>query len=183
MMSGESEITSADDMNPQEGGVVAAPYGREMRIEIDQLSVTGHVVFAGRDGLVKVQTGGNVAQNTTQTIQIGGVETTPQEFERMQREIRRVEDAIPQTDLLPEAQEAARHDLKTVEAQLTAEKKPNQRILVRAARSLLRYSPALTAAALTLFDLPLVGAIVGSAGELAVSFHEMITRHNTSKGQ
>ena len=182
-MTARQDDNGTGGMNPQEGGVVAAPYGREMRIEIDQLSVTGHVVFAGRDGMVKVQTGGNVAQNTRQTIHIGGIETTPQEFEQMQREIRRVESAIQNTDLLPEAQEAARHDLQTVEAQLTAEKKPNQRILVRAAKSLLRYSPALTAAALTLFDLPLVGAIVGSAGELAVSFHEMITRHNASRGQ
>ncbi|MCY4464835.1 MAG: hypothetical protein OXE46_04790 [Chloroflexi bacterium] len=160
---------------------MAAPYRRDMHIEIDQLSVTGHVVFAGRDGLVKVQTGGNVAQNTHQTISIGGVETTQQEYERMLREIRRVEEAIKQTDLLPEHKEAARHDLQTVEAQLTTPKKPNQHILVRAGKSLLRYSPALTAAALTLFDQPLVGAIVGSAGEVAASFHDLLSRHNNAK--
>lgn len=164
-----------------EGGVVAAPYGRDMHIEIDQLTATGHVVFAGRDGLVKVQTGGNVAQNTRQTINIGGIETTQQDFEHMLGEIRRVEEAIKQTNLLPESKEAAQHDLQTVKAQLTTPKKPNQRILVRAAKSLLRYSPALTAAALTLFDQPLVGAIVGSAGEVAASFHDLISRHNNSR--
>ncbi len=168
-------------MSASDESLVTAPYTRDMHIEIDQLSVTGHVVFAGRDGLVKVQTGGNVAQHTSQTIHIGGVETTPQEYETMLREIRRVESAIKQTQLLPEAREAAQHDLKTVEAQLTTPKKPNQHILLRAAKSLLRYSPALTAAALTLFDQPLVGAIVASAGEAASNFHDMVSRHNKPK--
>ena len=66
---------------------------------------------------------------------------------------------------------------RTVEAQLTTTKRPNPRILVRAAKSLLRFSPALTAAALTLFDQPLVGAILASAGEVAINFHEAIARH------
>ncbi len=180
-MKAPSADTSAGGLNASEGGVVASPYRRDMHIEIDQLSVTGHVVFAGRDGLVKVQTGGNVAQHTRQTIHIGGVETTPQEYQQMLGEIRRVEEIIKQTKLLPESKEAAQHDLQTVKAQLTTPKKPNQRILVRAAKSLLRYSPALTAAALTLFDQPLVGAIVGSAGEIASSFHDLISRHNNSK--
>ena len=165
-------------MTVSDKSLAASPYARDMHIEIDQLSVTGHVVFAGRDGMVKVQTGGNVAQNTNQTINIGGVETTPQEFDAMLREIRRVESAIKQTPMLPEAREAAQHDLKTVEAQLTTPKKPNQHILMRAAKSLLRYSPALTAAALTLFDQPLVGAIVASAGEAASSFHDLVSRHS-----
>ena len=180
-MKAPSEDTGTSDMQVSEGGVVAAPYRRDMHIEIDQLSVTGHVVFAGRDGLVKVQTGGNVAQNTRQIISIGGIETTQQEYEQMLGEIRRVEETIKQTNLLPESKEAAQHDLQTVKAQLTTPKKPNQRILVRAARSLLRYSPALTAAALTLFDQPLVGAIVGSAGEIAASFHDLISRHSNPK--
>ncbi|MCY4146494.1 MAG: hypothetical protein OXF90_08535 [Chloroflexi bacterium] len=160
---------------------MAAPYSRDMHIEIDQLSVTGHVVFAGRDGLVKVQTGGNVAQNTRQTICIGGIETTQQAYQQMLGEIRRVEEAVKQARLLPESKEAAQHDLQTVKAQLTTPKKPNQRILVRAAKSLLRYSPALTAAALTLFDQPLVGTIVGSAGEIAASFHDLISQRSASK--
>lgn len=168
-------------MKASEGRVVADPHRRDMHIEIDQLTATGHVVFAGRDGMVKVQTGGNVAQSTRQTISIGGIETTQQEYEQMLGELRRVEEAIKQTNLLPESKEAARHDLQTVKAQLTTPKKPNPHILVRAAKSLLRYSPALTAAALTLFDQPLVGAIVGSAGEVAASFHDLISQRNNSK--
>jgi len=35
----------------------------------------------------------------------------------------------------------------------------------------------LTAAALTLFDQPLVGAILASFGEIAVNFHEAVKRH------
>ena len=154
----------------------------DINIDIDHLSVTGHVVFAGRDGQVKVQTGGDVAQHTNQTVTVGGIETTPQEFDMMLQCIRNVEDTInKEQQLAPETREAARHDLQTVETQLTASKKPNPRILLRAAKSLLRFSPALTAAALTLFDQPLVGAILASAGEVAINFHEAIMRHRPGK--
>ncbi|MCY4538459.1 MAG: hypothetical protein OXE52_09560 [Chloroflexi bacterium] len=156
------------------------PYRRDLNIEIDHLSVTGHVVFAGRDGKVHVQTGGDVAQHTNQTVTVGGVETTPKELDIMIRSIRDVEDTIRKENLNPQLQEAAMHDLQTVEAQLTKEKKPNPRILLRAAKSLLRFSPALTAAALTLFDQPLVGAILASFGEVAVNFHDSIRRHNSA---
>ncbi len=156
------------------------PYRRDLNIEIDQLSVTGHVVFAGRDGKVHVQTGGDVAQHTNQTVTVGGVETTPTELDMMIRCIRDVEDTIKKDNLNPQLQEAAMHDLQTVEAQLTKEKKPNPRILMRAAKSLLRFSPALTAAALTLFDQPLVGAILASFGEVAVNFHDAVRRHNSA---
>jgi hypothetical protein len=158
------------------------PYRRDINIEIDHLSVTGHVVFAGRDGQVKVQTGGDVAQHTNQTITVGGVETTPQELDMMLQCIRNVESTInEERQLQPESREAAIHDLQTVEAQLTTAKKPNPRLLLRAAKSLLRFSPALTAAALTLFDQPLVGAILASAGEVAINFHEAVTRHRPGK--
>ena len=73
------------------------------------------------------------------------------------------------------------HDLHTVEAQLTASKKPNPRILMRAAKSLLRFSPALTAAALTLFDQPLVGAILASVGEVAINFQEALSGSRAAK--
>ncbi len=164
--------TSLDQARAQRGNI---------NIEIDHLSVTGHVVFAGRDGQVKVQTGGDVAQHTNQTVTVGGVETTPQELDMMLQCIRNVESTIKQEKLLPEAKDEAMHDLQTVEAQLTTSKKPNPRILLRAAKSLLRFSPALTAAALTLFDQPLVGAILASAGEVAINFHEAITRHRPGK--
>ena len=153
------------------------PYRRDINIEIDHLSVTGHVVFAGRDGKVHVQTGGDVAQHTHQTVTVGGVETSPQAFDLMLQSIRNVEQTIQSESLNKESQVAAMHDLQTVEAQLTTKKKPNPRLLVRAAKSLLRFSPALTAAALTLFDQPLVGAILASAGEMAINFHESIQRH------
>ncbi len=154
----------------------------DINIDIDHLSVTGHVVFAGRDGQVRVQTGGDVAQHTNQTVTVGGVETTPQELDMMIQCIRNVEQTInTEKRLQPESREAAMHDLQTVESQLTTTKRPNPRILIRAAKSLLRFSPALTAAALTLFDQPLVGAILASAGEVAINFHEAIARHRPSK--
>ncbi len=159
----------------------ALPQRPDINIEIDHLSVTGHVVFAGRDGQVKVQTGGDVAQHTNQTVTVGGVETTPQEFDMMLQCIRNVEDTIQKDNLASENREAAMHDLNTVEAQLTASAKPNPRILMRAAKSLLRFSPALTAAALTLFDQPLVGAILASVGEVAINFQEAISGQRATK--
>ena len=153
----------------------------DINIDIDHLSVTGHVVFAGRDGQVKVQTGGDVAQHTNQTVTVGGVETTPQEFDMMLQCIRNVEDTIQKEKMATENQEAAMHDLQTVEAQLTSSKKPNPRILMRAAKSLLRFSPALTAAALTLFDQPLVGAILASVGEVAINFQEALSGQRAAK--
>ena len=157
------------------------PFKPNINIEIDHLSVTGHVVFAGRDGQVNVQTGGDVAQHTNQTITAGGVETTPQELDLMMNCIQNVAETIKGDSMNKESKEAAMHDLQTVEEQLTTEKKPNPRILMRAAKSLLRFSPALTAAALTLFDQPLVGAILASFGEVAVNFHEVVRRHSAAK--
>ncbi len=152
-----------------------------INIDIDHLSVTGHVVFAGRDGQVQVQTGGDVAQHTSQTVTVGGVETTAREYEMMLQSIRHVEDTIRRDRLGAEKQEAALHDLRAVEAQLTTSKKPNPRILARAAKSLLRFSPALTAAALTLFDQPLVGAILASVGEVAMNLHEALSGSRAPK--
>lgn len=170
MTSGERRLAKTQPRQPN------------ISIDIDQLSVTGHVVFAGRDGQVQVQTGGDVAQHTHHTVTVGGVETTAQEVDLMLQCFRKMEDSINSQRQLPaDTREAALHDLKTVEAQLTTRAKPNPRILVRAAKSLLRFSPALTAAALTLFDQPLVGAILASAGEAAINFHEAITRSRAAK--
>ena len=169
MNSSDSSLEKLTEQRPQ------------INIDIDHLSVTGHVVFAGRDGQVKVQTGGDVAQHTNQTVTVGGVETTPQELDMMIQCIRNVEETVKQEALPAESQEAAMHDLQMVEQQLTTSKPPNTRLLLRAAKSLLRFSPALTAAALTLFDQPLVGAIMASAGEVAFNFHEAISRHRSAK--
>lgn len=179
----EQQVKGRWNMESDKSGPGATKQIRpDINIEIDHLAVTGHVVFAGRDGQVKVQTGGDVAQHTNQTVTVGGVETTPQEFDMMLQCIRDVEDTIKnEKQLAQEARETATHDLQTVEAQLTTSRKPNPRILLRAAKSLLRFSPALTAAALTLFDQPLVGAILASAGEVAINFHEAIMRHRPGK--
>jgi len=40
---------------------------------------------------------------------------------------------------------------------------------------------ALTAAALTLFDQPLVGAILASVGEVAINFQEAVAGHRAAK--
>lgn len=164
--------------NRGQNGMARRP---DINIDIDNLSVTGHLVFAGRDGQVKVQTGGDVAQHTNQTVTVGGVETTPQEFDMMLQCFRNMEDTIKKDNLANESREAAIHDLHTVEAQLTSSKKPNPRILIRAAKSLLRFSPALTAAALTLFDQPLVGAILASVGEVAINFQEALSGQRAAK--
>jgi len=150
------------------------------------ITASGHVVIAGRDSLIKVQTGGDVAQHTHQTVTVGGVETSPQELEIMLQCFREFGETIQSQRQLPAgAREAAMHDLNTFEQQLTAKKTPNIHILKRAAKSLLRlslrFSPALIAAAFSLFDQPLVGAIMSSTGEAGVKLYETIMRHHPDK--
>ncbi len=150
-----------------------------MNIEFEQLSVTGHVVFAGRDGSVSVNTGGNVDQQTTQTITVGGIETTPEALEHLLAKIDEVNQVIEADDLDEETKEAAAHDLAVIEKQLTSSKKPNAKILVTAARTLYRISPVLASAVFALFGEPLASQIVVGVGGIAVQFFEtLMKRHN-----
>ena len=149
---------------------------RDMNIEVGHLSVTGHVVFAGRDGQVNVSTGGDVAQHTTQTITVGGVETTREALDSMIETIRGIDEKIEEDSLDEESKEAAEFDLRTIEDQLTGIKKPNGRILVTALKSLYRLSPVLASGIMALFGEPLVAQIIAGVGGIAVQFYDMVLK-------
>lgn len=151
-----------------------------MHIDVEHLSVTGHVVFAGRDGSVSVNTGGDVDQQSTQTITIGGVETTQQALESMQAKLKSLTQSIENESFDDETKDDALHDLKTVEEQLTASNKPNSRILTKAARALYRLSPVLATGVISLFGDPLVTQIVAGAGGIAVQFLDAISRRHSA---
>jgi len=147
-----------------------------MNVEFGTMSVTGHVVFAGRDGNVTVQTGGNVDSQTTQTITVGGVETTQEMFDGLINRLQELNLIIEQESFDEETEEEALHDLKTIEDQLTRSKKPNSKILIKAARALYRLSPMLASGVFALFGEPLVSQIVVGVGGIAVQFVEALMK-------
>ncbi|MEQ8674105.1 MAG: hypothetical protein RLP44_22340 [Aggregatilineales bacterium] len=155
--------------------------GREMNIDVGHLSVTGHVVFAGRDGSVSVNTGGDVAQTNNTTMTVGGVETTRADYDSMVASVRTVDQKIKEdTKLEPDEKAAAAYNLKVVEEQLTSEKPPNPHILVQAARSLYDVSPAIAGAVISLFTEPLVGQIVLTVGGIAKGFYDTVIKGGVS---
>ena len=150
---------------------------RNMNIEFQSLSVnTGHVIFSGRDATITVQTGRDVAQHGTQTITVGGVETTREAFDKMMLAIREMDKTIEDASLDEDTTEAALDDLQRLEKQLTSTKKPNARILVSAAKSLARISPMLASGVIALLGEPLVAQIVAGVGGIAVQFYHMLTQ-------
>lgn len=152
-----------------------------MRIDIGHLSATGNVVISGRDGSVYVNTGGNVDQQSQQVITVGGIETTQQELDKLMAKIRSVDDAIVGSDLDDDSKEAAELDLKILEEQLTASKKPNAKVVVKTARALYRLSPVLASAIFALFGEPLAAQIMAGVGGLAIQFLEALMKRHTSK--
>lgn len=151
-----------------------------MHIEFDSVSVnTGHVVFSGRDTVIHTHTGGDVEQNATQHITIGGVETTPEELDRMIAAIRKIDQTIETAALDEDSTEEALDELQRLEKQLTSSKKPNPRILVNAAKSLFRISPMLASGVIALFGEPLVAQIVAGVGGIALQFYNSIMQKKT----
>ena len=155
--------------------------GQGMQIEVGHLSVTGHVVFAGRDGSVNVTTGGDVEQTANASITVGGVETSRQDYDGMVSSIRDVQKTIKTEDLEASEKAAAEHNLKTIETQLTAESVPNPHVLSQATKLLYRASPRIAGELVSLFSNPLVGQIVESAGEAAISVRDAILKSKKAK--
>jgi len=170
-MTNNSDKDQHSDIRPDGG----------MHVDIGHLSASGNVVISGRDGSVYVNTGGNVEHQTTQTITVGGVETTREALEQMMTKIQSVQTAIVESNIDEETQEAAEYDLKTLQEQLTNSKKPNAKILVKAARGLYRISPMLASAVFALFNEPLASQIMMAVGGVATQFVEAIMKRHTNK--
>ncbi|MDQ7026253.1 MAG: hypothetical protein Q9P44_11945 [Anaerolineae bacterium] len=154
---------------------------RAMKIDVGHLSVTGHVVFAGRDGQVNVNTGGDVAQSNTTTLSIGGVETNRQAYDSLIASIRSAQQILDEVEIDPDEKEAAQRDMNDVEEQLTASQKPNAYILRRAANALYKLSPAIAGAVVSIFSEPLVGQIVAGLGGLALQFSDVLMNIKSSQ--
>ena len=142
----------------------------KMQVDVGHLSVTGHVIFAGRDAAISVNTGGDVAQTNTTSMTVGGVETNREQYDSMLSSIRNVSSTLESEPLEPETLEAAEHNLLTVEKQLSSERKPNPQILIQALELLKSVSPKVADALLALFTEPLVGQIVRMSGGVLESF-------------
>jgi hypothetical protein len=171
-------MTSSHNNNPKREN--SEDY-RAMNIDVGHLSVTGHVVFAGRDGQVNVNTGGDVAQTNTTTMTVGGVETNRQAYDSLVASIRSCQQIVETADIEPEQKEAAQQDMKNVEEQLTSAQKPNSYILVRAAKALYKLSPAIAGAIVSIFSEPLAGQIVTGIGGIAIQFFEALMNVKPSK--
>lgn len=155
--------------------------GQGMKIDVGHLSVTGHVVFAGRDGSVNVTTGGDVEQTANTTLTVGGVKASREDYDGMVSSIRDVQKTIKNEPLEPSVKVAAEHNMQTIETQLTAESTPNPHILTQATTSLYRSSPKIAGQVVALFSNPLVGQIVESAGEAAIALRDAILKRRAKK--
>lgn len=155
--------------------------GQGMQIDVGHLSVTGHVVFAGRDGSVNVSTGGDVEQTANTSLMVGGVEASREDYDGMVTSIRDVQKTINNEELEASVQAAAEHNLQTIETQLTAESSPNPHVLSQATRSLYRASPRIAGQLVALFSNPLVGQIVESAGETAMALRDSMLNSKKRK--
>lgn len=154
------------NQNPREDNQDPA----NMKIDVGHLSVTGHVIFAGRDATISVNTGGDVAQTNTTTMTVGGVETSREAYDSMVTSLRNVSSTIESEPLEPEVREVAEYNLNTVEQQLTSERKPNSTLLLQALQALKVISPGIATALMALFTEPLVGQIVQSLGGAIENF-------------
>lgn len=154
---------------------------REMYIDIDQLSVTGHVVFAGRDGTVKVNTGGDVDQTTTHTVTIGGIQASPEAAENLITTIEQVEETIETDTVDEETKEVAQHHFATIKKLLLSKKRPNPKILIHAVKILFRISPLMASGIIAIFGEPLAAQIVGTLGGGAVQFFERLMARSEQK--
>jgi hypothetical protein len=140
-----------------------------MHIDVDHLSVTGHVVFAGRDGTVNVNTGGDVAQNTENSVTVGGVETTRESYDQMVSTIEQVEQKFEE-EPDEDTKEAARHYFDTIKQLLLSTKKPNPKILISTVKSLAKLGPLFVSGVSEVFGEPLAAKIVAELGQGASEF-------------
>jgi phage-related protein len=145
-----------------------------VHFDIDYLSAAGNIVIAGRNGSLSVNTGGDVDQNSTVTMTVGGVQATQEQFDDLLRSVRNLENTIKNEISDPEENEVAQHNLKTMLEQLMGKKKPNGRILVQAARVLYKLSPAVAGAVLSVFSEPLVEKIITATGGIAMQFYQAL---------
>ena len=160
----------------QETKVNRSQANNGVQADIGHLSVTGHVVFAGRDGTVNVNTGGDVAQNTNNMMTVAGVETTRDAYNSMVSTLDKVEKQYEEEASDEETSEAAIHYLQTIKKLLMGKKKPNLSILMDSVKSLKRLGPIFAGGVAEVMAEPLVAKIMTELGENASKIIHLLRR-------
>lgn len=133
---------------------------RGLSVDIEHMSITGHAAFAGRDASIQVNTGGNVAQNSENTITVGGVETTQKEHDKLASKIEAVQQQFEREETDEETKEAARHYIETIKKLLLGKNKPNPKILISTVKSISKLGPIFAIGIAQVFGEPLASKII-----------------------
>lgn len=147
-----------------------------VQADIGHLSVTGHVVLAGRDGSVNVNTGGDVAQNTNNMMTVAGIETTRDAYNSMVSTIDAVEKQFEEEAPDEDTGEEALHHLETIKKLLMKKKKPNLKILMNSLKSLKRLGPVFAGGAAQVLAEPLVSKVLTELGQNASKIIQLLRR-------
>lgn len=146
--------------------------GGEMKIDIGHISAAGHVVIAGRDAHVAGSTRGDGSES--QTVMIGGVETSTGEANDFRHLVQQIDQTIETAPLDPAAKDAAHYNATQFKQQMTSAGKPNEHLLVQATEALLRFGPDIAGAVVAAFTTPLAGKITAYAGERALEMYQRL---------
>ncbi|MGJ3237303.1 MAG: hypothetical protein ACFE0Q_01215 [Anaerolineae bacterium] len=137
---------------------------------IDHLAVTGHVVFAGRDGTVQVTTGGDVAQTSDNKVIVGGIQASPEAYKQLVATFDQAEQEVDSGSDDEDTRELAQHYMQTIKRLLTSKKKPNLRLLIDSTKKLTKLGPFFAALVAQIFAEPLVSQIIENLGQGGIGF-------------
>lgn len=158
------------------GNETSKPDNLKMQIEIGSVSTHGHFVIAGQDANVSGSLSSDVSN--THVVKVGGVETSQEEFLKLEETLKQIEQAIEEEDISDDEKEAAIHNVRELKSQMTSPQKPNSYILAQAAERLYQHGPKLAGAIVRVFATPLAGSIVTIAGAKALQFYRSLTQQH-----
>lgn len=112
----------------------------------------------------------------TATITVGGVQATPEQLDGFKARLQHLEAQIEEAAYCGEIDEERAAEARAVFDEFTEEvtqpRRPRQRRLVTAGRVLLRFSPLIAGAMISVLSDPLMGEIAQQAGDAAVRLVE-----------
>lgn len=164
-------MSNMDDKNSKQDD--SSP---SVHIGVEHVSAGGNVLFAGRDGNMSINTGGDVDQNTENTVIFAGVKASRNEYDQVVRLLRDLDAAIEEEELDRDTKEEAELERDNIKRQLLREDQPNPKILIRSAKRLLGMGTKIARAVLNIFSQPIVGKIVEGLGESAMSFLDTVMK-------
>lgn len=157
-------MTQTDNDKPRDG----------LHLDFDNVTVNGNFGVAGRDVSISTTNYGDVAQRNQNTITVGGVETTEEDYQHLLARIAELEEKIEAEDVDEETKEAARHFIKNIKDMLLAKKRPNPKILIDSVKSLAKLGPFFAAGIATVFGEPLAEQIIQGLGGSTSSFFRVL---------